>query len=351
MGSRGIYHEGWMAGTFGPRTPWVGAFPDLSDWDPMQDRWELFDTRQDFALSRDLAAEQPEKLEELKSLFMREAEANKVLPIGSGLYMPLNPQEMKRSTNTEWTLFEGMTRIPESQAPNVRNGNLRAEIELEAPRNANGVIFAMGGYAGGVTLYAYKGELRYEYSALLLKRTKIKVGRLPAGKVTIAFEMRTPSERAVPAEVTFWINGEQAATGTVERTIPVGFTASETFDVGMDTSSPVAMTTSNRHPSRSTEPSNACTSRTSVTDRTGQSSRSSHMSSSPDENRQVSDVQGAAINEVRCSVCCRGTRAALVRAPGHRRRLPGRRRSRDRVRRQDPLGVPGVAFIKTVDAD
>ena len=91
-----------------------------------------------------------------------------------------------------------------------------------------------------MTLYAYKGELCYEYSALLLKRAKIKVGRLPAGKVTIAFEMRTPSERAVPAEVTFWINGEQAATGTVERTIPAGFTASETFNVGMDTSSPVA---------------------------------------------------------------------------------------------------------------
>ena len=240
MGSRGIYHEGWMAGTFGPRTPWVGAMPDLSNWDPMQDRWELFDTQQDFALAHDLAAEQPEKLEELKSLFMREAEDNKVLPIGGGLYTPLHPQEMKRSTNTEWTLFAGMTRIPESQAPNVRNGNLRAEIELEAPRNANGVLFAMGGYAGGVTLYAYKGELRYEYSALLLKRTTIEVGRLPAGKVTIAFEMRTPSERAAPAEVTFWINGEKAATGSVERTIPAGFTASETFDVGMDTSSPVA---------------------------------------------------------------------------------------------------------------
>jgi arylsulfatase len=131
-------------------------------------------------------------------------------------------------------------RISESQAPNVRNGNLRAEIELEAPRDANGVIFAMGGYAGGVTLCAYKGELRYEYSALLLKRTKIKVGRLPAGKVNIAFEMRTPLERAAPAKVTFLINGKQATTGTVERTVPATFTASETFDVGIDTNSPVA---------------------------------------------------------------------------------------------------------------
>ncbi len=133
-----------------------------------------------------------------------------------------------------------MTRIPESQAPNVRNGNIRAEIEAEVPANVNGVIFAMGGYAGGVSLYAYDGELRYEYSALLLKRDKIKVGKLPAGKVKIEFEMRTPLERAAPAEVTFWINGKKAATGTVQRTVPATFTASETFDVGADTSSPVA---------------------------------------------------------------------------------------------------------------
>ena len=98
----------------------------------------------------------------------------------------------------------------------------------------------MGGYAGGVSLYALNGDLFYEYSALLLKRDRIKVGPLPAGKVTIALEMRTPLERAAPAEVKFWINGDEAATGTVRRTVPGTFTASETFDVGMDTNSPVA---------------------------------------------------------------------------------------------------------------
>ena len=52
--------------------------------------------------------------------------------------------------------------------------------------------------------------------------------------------MRTPLQRAAPAQLTFWINGEEAATGTVRRTVPAVFTASETFDVGMDTNSPVA---------------------------------------------------------------------------------------------------------------
>jgi arylsulfatase len=240
MGSRGIYDEGWMASTFGPRVPWVTKIPELGKWDPGQDVWELFDTRTDFSLMHDLGGENPQKLEELKALFLEVAEENKVLPIGGGLFVPLHPAEQKRSANTEWTLHGGMTRIPESQAPNVRCGNVRAVIEAEVPENANGVIFAMGGYAGGVSLYAWNGELRYEYSALLLKRDRIIVGDLPAGPVTIEFEMRTLPERAAPAEVRFRINGQDAASGTVQRTVPLTFTASETFDVGIDTSSPVA---------------------------------------------------------------------------------------------------------------
>jgi hypothetical protein len=48
---------------------------------------------------------------------------------------------------------------PKNQAPNVRNGNLRVEIEAEVPEGVNGVIFAMGGSAGGVSLYALDGKL------------------------------------------------------------------------------------------------------------------------------------------------------------------------------------------------
>ena len=240
MGSRGIYHEGWMASTFGPRTPWVATPPDVSDWDPEQDEWQLFDSRNDYSLMNNLASENSEKLEEMKALFMQQAKENKVLPIGGGLYTVLNPAEMKRSSNTEWTLFEGMTRIPESQAPNVRNGNLRAEIEAEVPEKVNGVLFAMGGYAGGVSLYALDGELYYEYSALLLKRDKIKVGALPAGDVTIAYEMRTPKGRARRPSSSSGSTAKRLPSGTLQRTVPGGFTSSEGFDVGMDTLSPVA---------------------------------------------------------------------------------------------------------------
>jgi arylsulfatase A-like enzyme len=239
LGSRGIYENGWFASTFGPRVPWVPGGVDLARWNPSDDPWELFDLRSDFSLMSDLGAVYPERLETMKALFLREAAANKVLPIGGGLYTVLHPEEMKRSTHTQWVFAQGMTRIPESQAPNVRCGNVRAHVEAAVPENVNGVIFALGGYAGGVTLYAWNGELRFEYSSLLLKRTHIDVGPLPAGKVEIDFEMKTPKPGA-PAEVAFWINGKEAARGVVELTIPAAFTASETFDVGSDTCSPVA---------------------------------------------------------------------------------------------------------------
>ena len=70
MGSRGIYHEGWMASTFGPKKPWVADAIDLSKWDPREDEWQLFNTRNDFSLMDDLADDHPDKLEELKALFI-----------------------------------------------------------------------------------------------------------------------------------------------------------------------------------------------------------------------------------------------------------------------------------------
>lgn len=74
--------------------------PDLASWDPAQDPWELFDTRSDYTLMKDLSSEHPERLKELKALFGEVAEENRVLPVGGGLYVGLHPHEAKRSTNS-----------------------------------------------------------------------------------------------------------------------------------------------------------------------------------------------------------------------------------------------------------
>lgn len=47
-GSRGIYHEGWFASTFGPLYPWSSSQKGLADWNSTKDVWQLYDLKSDF---------------------------------------------------------------------------------------------------------------------------------------------------------------------------------------------------------------------------------------------------------------------------------------------------------------
>ncbi|MEA1999684.1 MAG: arylsulfatase, partial [Euryarchaeota archaeon] len=73
MGSRGIYKDGWFAGTFGPRTPWDPTSSKLAGWNPNNDVWELYDLNNDYSQANDLAKKNPEKLKEMKEAFIVEA--------------------------------------------------------------------------------------------------------------------------------------------------------------------------------------------------------------------------------------------------------------------------------------
>src|SRR5512137_1209355 len=61
FGNRGIYADGWFAGTV-HKAPWEPK-PRAALLD---DTWELYDTRSDFSLATNLAAANPAKLKELQ---------------------------------------------------------------------------------------------------------------------------------------------------------------------------------------------------------------------------------------------------------------------------------------------
>jgi arylsulfatase A-like enzyme len=92
-GSRAIYHDGWIAAAFGPLIPWLPVTPGLDTWDANKDRWELYNIRKDFSEADDLAAQEPERLEEMKKLFLAEVKDNQVFPIGAGLWTRLHPED------------------------------------------------------------------------------------------------------------------------------------------------------------------------------------------------------------------------------------------------------------------
>ena len=93
MGSRSIYHDGWMASAIGPKLPWVpGVDPSILTWTPDKDIWELYNLEEDWSQANDLADQMPEKLAGMKEIFLIEATKNKALPIGGGLFIGLNPE-------------------------------------------------------------------------------------------------------------------------------------------------------------------------------------------------------------------------------------------------------------------
>ena len=176
MGSRAIYHDGWMASVFGPRVPWLpGLPPGIHDWTPDDDRWELYHLDEDWSQAHDLAAEMPEKLAQMRELFAIEAARNQVLPIGGGLWVPIFHPELRITPPyREWEFPGEITRMPEFCAPALGNKNNTVTVEADLPPDASGVLYALGGFAGGVTCYLDDGYLCYEYNCFILSRTKIR---------------------------------------------------------------------------------------------------------------------------------------------------------------------------------
>ena len=252
LGSRGIYHQGWFAGTFGPRAPWSTDITGLLNWEPEKDIWELYNLDQDYSQSKNLAAENPKKLAELKKLFDKEAKANLVYPIGASLYTAFfNNAELPSSPLKEWSFYAGQDRIPESMAPKFTSGrSTRAVIDAEIGKDAQGVLFAVGGISSGFTVYMDKGFLKAEYNAMTLNRYKIaSKAPIPTGKVKIeVLTQYDTMERLAPATVTLSVNGKEVAKGRIDRSVPGVHTASETFDIGKDLGSPVALDYMSRAP-------------------------------------------------------------------------------------------------------
>ena len=87
---------------------------------------------------------------------------------------------------------------------------------------------------------------------MTLKRYKIaSQSAIPTGKVKIEVEtLYDNNERMAPATVTLKVNGKQVGEGRIERSVPAAHTASETFDVGVDLGSPVALDYYDRAPFR-----------------------------------------------------------------------------------------------------
>ena len=126
----------------------------------------------------------PEKLAQMKELFLIEATKNKALPVGGGSGSRFcTPNCVLSPPYTEWNFSGDITRMPEFTAPALGNKPNRVTIEADIPANANGVLYKLGANSGGLTLFVEDGILCYEYNLFIIMRTKIRATqKLPSAR-------------------------------------------------------------------------------------------------------------------------------------------------------------------------
>jgi arylsulfatase len=242
-GNRGIYHDGWIACTR-HRIPWeaMAKAAPLDD-----DVWELYDTATNWtqAQPHDLAAEQPDKLHELQQLFILEASKYNVFPLDDRLAERFNPDLAGRPSpvsGNRQVLYPGMGGLPQEAILNLKNKSHSITAEIAVPDDgADGVIINQGGFSAGWTVYLKDSKLKYGYNLASLTYSYVEATE-PVSPGTHQVRMEFAYDGgglAKGAAITLFVDGDQVGAGRLDATIPIGFSADETTDVGKDTGSRV----------------------------------------------------------------------------------------------------------------
>jgi arylsulfatase A-like enzyme len=242
-GNRMIYHDGWEAVTI-HITPWSQT-PENPDF--ATEKWELYNTKEDFGLATNLADKYPDKLKELQALWYSEALKNDVLPLDDRAFQRLNPVAAGRPDlmfgRTSLTLYQGMTNMTENGFINTKGVSYAITADLEIPRGgAKGVILSQAGQMGGWSLYVKDGKPKYVYNWLAREMYNITSEEpLPTGKVTLVFQFDYDGGGLNKgATGTLLMNGKKVGQGRIDKTMGAIYSlAGETADVGMDAWSPV----------------------------------------------------------------------------------------------------------------
>jgi arylsulfatase len=249
--NRALYHGGWIASTTPLRKPWetYGQEPDPDDF-----QWELYDISKDFSQSSDVAKENPKKLAELQALFLVEAAKYNVLPLDSSFASRADPASRPHAgtDRTAFTYYPDMIRITEASAPNIKNRSFRIAAEIDVPAGgAEGVIVTQGGRFAGWAMLVLDGKPMFAYALsnpdghLYPGQEGMKTrfagrSKLTRGRHVLAFDFTYDGGgigrggRGVLS-----VDGKTVAEGRLERTIPIRFSLDESFDIGLDTGSPV----------------------------------------------------------------------------------------------------------------
>jgi len=254
LGNRAIYHDGWIATTTPATLPWILSTKPAPDVITGYN-WELYNVGDlqsgDPTESNDLAASRPDKVKQMQELFYAEAAKHNVLPLDNSTLTRWNaPRPNLRAGRTVFTYSGAPISVPNSGAPSILNKSYTITAEVTIPEGgAEGMIVTDGGRFGGYGLFLSKGDLGFGrgkpvflYNFLDLKRTTWEGPELKAGKHTIVFDFKSDGPGLAKGGTgVLLVDGKEVARNSMEHTTPITFPEDETFDIGQDTRTPLAL--------------------------------------------------------------------------------------------------------------
>jgi arylsulfatase len=224
LGTRGIWHEGWFANTVHAATPAGWSHFDA-------DRWELFHIESDRSQCHDLAAERPDKLEELKKLWFDEAAKYNGLPLADlNIFETLTRfRPYLVADRKNFTYYPDNSEIGLGAAPELRGQSFSVLADVAVDTSgAEGVLYKQGAGHGGHVLFVQDGRLHYIYNFMGEDEQKLSApDPLPLGEHVfgVSYDRTGTVEGShTPlGDVSLHVDGSVVATMSGVRTHPASF--------------------------------------------------------------------------------------------------------------------------------
>ena len=123
MGQWALYHEGWLLSTKVNRAPWQAFGP--ANPDPLNNQeFQLYDLTKDFTQSNDIAADHPEKVAEMRKMFLAEAEKYQVLPLDASVASRIvAPRPNITAGHKEFVYTRPTVGLPQGDSPFLLNSS------------------------------------------------------------------------------------------------------------------------------------------------------------------------------------------------------------------------------------
>lgn len=219
--NRAIYNKGWKA---------IATHKNGTSFD--DDKWELYKISEDYSELNNVADKYPDKLKELKALFMSEAKKFNMLPLRESTVADMGYIKNDSAANRSiFKYYHGVGHIGVLAAPPVNTNSFTITVPVTRnDKSSSGVLVAMGDNMGGYTLYISDNKLVFLYNKFD-KISKITSNiEVPVGKSELKFDFKRTS--MVGGTGTLYIDGKAVGTGEIQTAPQVTL---EGFDVGKDT--------------------------------------------------------------------------------------------------------------------